>query len=112
SQPHIWYYAAKTGAVREISVNIPPPVNATPKDDTPTQVEVPDLNSLKLDASSISPDGYEFRMTGYNASSTLLSGLIIGRNYYDEPVLSKNGRSIRLPNVNPAYYSYSTHFVG
>lgn len=64
-KPRIWRYSPKTGAVREISFLLPngltrrgtKPVTQDEKSKT-TIIDVPDLNELIIDSSSIAPDGY------------------------------------------------------
>ncbi len=116
--PRLWRYSPKTGAVKEIPVILPPglapaqPGIAVPAVDTKiTPINVPDLQGLTIDASSLAPDGYEFSagMNGY--SGDVFTGLFYSSRYRSEAVLKKNGRSIRLPNADGMYYS-NTHFIG
>jgi hypothetical protein len=65
--PRLWRYYSKTGAVQEIAI-ILPPVPAAPEAQAfepnagavATIIEVPDLEGLLVDSSSIAPDGYAF----------------------------------------------------
>lgn len=115
----LWRYSPQTGAVREIAIMLPP--GLTPpgsKPPTPeevariTPIEVPDLAGVTVDSSSIAPDGYEFRAGANGYSGDVFTGLFYSSRYRNEAVLTKNGRSIRLPNAANAYYSNYTHFVG
>lgn len=116
--PHIWYYSPKTGAVREIAVNLPanlapPPSNYTgARPHQSGTVGIPDLSSLTLDASSISPDGYMFRSSGYGSSPELFTGLFFSSRYRNDAVLVKQGRHIRLPDNDSSYSGYAPHFIG
>jgi hypothetical protein len=116
--PRLWRYSPKTGAVKEIAIMLPPGLApagqgaATPEALAKiTPINVPDLAGLTIDTSSIAPDGYEFRtgMNGY--SRDVFTGLFYSPRYRKDGVLTKNGRSIRLPNADSMYYSY-TRFIG
>jgi hypothetical protein len=77
-----------------------------------TRIDVPDLAALTVDSSSIAPDGYEFStgMNGY--SGDVFTGMFYSQRYRNEAVLTKKGRSIRLPNAANTYYSNNTRFIG
>jgi hypothetical protein len=119
-QPRLWRYSPKSGSVREIAIVLPAglvpssPTPATPENTSKiTPIDVPDLANLTVDSSSIAPDGYEFR-TGENGySGDIFTGLFRASRYRNEAVLTKNGRSVRLPNagVGDSYY-LPTRFVG
>ncbi|NMM28456.1 MAG: hypothetical protein HHJ12_14480 [Glaciimonas sp.] len=118
-KPRLWRYSAKTGGVQEISYLLPPGLiptgqrPATPEDAAKiTLIEVPDLAALTIDSTSIAPDGYEFSagMNGY--SGDLFTGMFYSARYRNEAVLTKKGRSIRLPNAGNTYYSNNTRFIG
>ena len=117
-KPRIWRYNAKTGAVKEIAIILPaglPLAGRTPptKEELTqsTVINVPDLEGLTVDSSSISPDGYKFS-TGGRYSRNVFGGLFYPSSYRYEAVLTKDGRSIRLPNVNGTYYGTNTRFIG
>jgi hypothetical protein len=118
-KPRLWRYSPKTGAVKEIAIMLPPglaPPGQSPA--TPeaaakiTPIEVPELAGLTIDSSSVAPDGYEFSagLNGY--SGDVFTGLFYSSRYRNDPVLTKKGRSIRLPNAANMYYSNNTRFVG
>ena len=118
-RPRIWRYSPKTGAVKEIAYILPPGLaQPSPGTITPEAVsinipiEVPDLEGLMIDSSSIAPDGYEFNSGQNDYSGDVFTGLFYSSRYRQEAVLTKQGRSIRLPNVDSGYYSYNTHFIG
>ena len=117
-KPRIWRYNAKTGAVKEIAIILPaglPLAGRTPptKEELTqsTVINVPDLEGLTVDSSSISPDGYKFS-TGGRYSRNVFGGLFYPSSYRNEAVLTKDGRSIRLLNVNGTYYGTNTRFIG
>jgi len=118
-RPRIWRYNPETGAMKEIAFMLPPglvppaPGVATPEALSQiTPIEVPDLEGLTIDSSSIAPDSYEFN-TGQNGySGDVFTGLFYSSRYRNQAVITKQGRSIRLPNVDGGYYSYNTHFIG
>ncbi|MGI9271732.1 MAG: hypothetical protein ACR2QT_08160 [Woeseiaceae bacterium] len=118
-RPRLWRYNAKSGGVQEIAIILPPnpdrsrkATDAAPQTPETTVIDVPDLANLIVDSSSIAPDGYEFRGADNRYSRNIFGGLFYSRRYYDEAELTKNGRSIRLPNSTGAYYSRNTQFVG
>lgn len=118
-KPRLWRYNAKTGAVKEIALLLPPDlIPRGQKPSTPeeaakiTPIEIPDLTGLTVDASSIAPDGYEFSAGPNGYSGDVFTGLFNSSRYRNEAVLMKKGRSIRLPNAGNRSYSYSTHFIG
>lgn len=118
-KPRIWRYNPKTGAVQEIAIMLPPSLPqaektpATPGEEPKTTViSVPDLEGLTVDSSSIAPDGYEFRLGQERYSGNVFGDLFYSSRYRHEAVLTKSGRSIRLPNAVGPYYSSNTQFVG
>lgn len=118
-QPRLWRFSPKTGAVREIALLLPPglapntghPVEA-PKVPTVTPIQVPDLEGVKVDSASVAPDGYEFSNSGDVYSGRIFGGLFYSSRYRYQAELVKNGRSIRLPNSDGAYYGNNVRFVG
>lgn len=118
-EPRLWRFNPKTGAVQEIAIMLPPDLVPPGKSaNTPeaaakiTPIEVPDLAGLTVDSSSIAPDGYEF-ITGANGySGAPFTGLFYDSSYGSEAMLTKKGRSIRLPNDGNGHYSNYTHFIG
>lgn len=117
-KPRIWRYSPQTGAVREISYLLPsglsrPGTNTANADQKSiiTVIDVADLNDLTIDTSSIAPDGYEFNVGDYY-SRNVFGGLFHSSSYRHEAVLTKDGRSVRLPKSVGRYYSRNTHFIG
>ena len=117
-KPRLWRYNPKTGAVKEIALILPPGLlpagqKLSPDEATKnTPIEIPDLAGLTVDSSSIAPDGYEFSAGPRGYSGDVFTGLFNSSRYRNEAVLTKKGRSIRLPNASNRSYSYYTHFVG
>lgn len=118
-RPRLWRYNPQTGGVQEIALILPPsPVQTANRSDTAYQepkttvLDVPDLANLKIDASSVAPDGYEFRRGEGAYSRGIFGGLFYSRRYDNDAVLTKNGRTIRLPNSSDVYYTRNTQFVG
>ena len=118
--PRLWRFNPKTGAVKEIALLLPPglapntgrPVEAPAAAPTVTPVEVPDLAGLKVDSSSLAPDGYEFRGSADGYSGRPFTGLFYSSRYGYQAELVKNGRSIRLPNTDGAYYGNTVRLIG
>jgi len=118
-KPRLWRFNPKTGAVKEISIVLPAGLTAavktpsTPKKVSKTTlINMPDLEGLMIDSSSIAPDGYEFSVGSNRYSSNVFGGLFYSSRYRHEAVLTKKGRSIRLPNAVGRYYSSNTRFIG
>ena len=118
-RPRLWRYNPQTGGVQEIAIILrPSPVQSANRSDAASQepkstvIDVPDLAGLKIDPSSVAPDGYEFRRADNRYSRNIFGGLFYSQRYNGEAVLTKNGRSIQLPNSNDLYYSRNTQFVG
>lgn len=118
-RPRIWRYDPKTGAVKEIAIILPSGLipagkkpAATDAVSKTTRIDVPDLESLNVDSSSIAPDGYEFSVGSDRYSGNVFGGLFYSSRYRHEAVLKNNGRSIRLPKPGGRYYSQNTHFIG
>lgn len=117
--PRLWRFNPKTGAVKEIALFLPPglapntgrPVEATTAP-TVTPIEVPDLAGLKVDSSSLAPDGYAFSTGADGYSGRVFTGLFYSSRYQSQAELVKNGRSIRLPNTDGAYYGNTVRFIG
>jgi hypothetical protein len=117
-KPRLWRYSPKTGGVQEIPIMLPPGL-APPGQGTPTPAEaakvtpidVPDLDGLTVDSTSVAPDGYEFSAGPNRYSGDVFGGLFYSR-YRNDAVLTKSGRSIRLPNSGDRYYSNDMHFIG
>ena len=117
--PRLWRYSSKTGAVREIAIMLPsglaPAGQVTTPAETPlkvTAIDVPDLAEVPIDASSIAPDGYQFSPGSDAYSRRVFTGLFYSSHYRNQAELTKNGRSIRLPNSDGAYYGNQAHFIG
>jgi len=119
-KPRLWRFSPKTGAVKEIAILLPPGLAPPRQFPAPpeavvkiTPIDVPDVAGLNVDSSSIAPDGYEFS-TGRNGySGDLFTGLFYSSRYRNETVLTKDGRSLRLPNSDDRYnYGNYTHFIG
>lgn len=118
-KPRLWRYNPKTGGVQEISIMLPPglaPLGQrpiTPEDAAKiTPIDVPDIAGLTVDSSSVAPDGYEFSAGANGYSGDVFTGLFYPSRYLNEAVLTKKGRSIRLPNPTTMYYSNNTRFIG
>ena len=118
-RPRLWRYSPKTGAVKEITILQPPGLAppgqkvATPEEAAMiTTIEVPDLAGVTIDSSSIAADGYEFSTGLKGYSGDVFTGMFYSSRYSNEAVLTKKGRSIRLPNAGNRYFSSNTRFIG
>lgn len=117
--PRLWRFNPKTGAVKEIAILLPPglvPNTGRPAeaDKTPviTPIAVPDLAALKVDSSSLAPDGYRFSSGADGYPGRPFTGLFYSSRYGTQAELIKDGRSIRLPNTEGAYYGNAVRFIG
>lgn len=118
-QPRLWRFNPKTGAVKEIALLLPPGLvtNASrtaesPKMPSVTPIEVPDLAVLKVDSSSLAPDRYQFNSGDYGYAGRPFTGLFYSSRYGYQAELVKNGRSIRLPVTDGAYYGNTVRLIG
>lgn len=110
----LWRYHVNTGAVQEIAYILPPALTTEKIASTfpqATPIEVPDLQGVIVDSSSIAPDGYTFNIDK-NASSNLFAGLFYVSRYRYGATLSKSGRHISLPNITSRYSRSDLHFIG
>ena len=98
-RPHLWRFNPKTGGVQEIPIMLPP------------GLAPPGKRPVTVDPSSVAPDGYEFSAGTNGYSGDVFTGLFYSR-YRNDAVLTKKGRSIRLPNAGNRYYSNNTRFIG
>lgn len=108
-KPRIWRYNAKTGGVQEIAYILPPKLSAEVVE--PRVIDLPDLQGLTIDSSSIAPDGYQFGSSN-DSSRNIFGSLFYSSRYRYQAALSKNGRSIPLPDISGQYYRGNTHFIG
>jgi len=123
-QLRLWRYNSKSGAVQEIAIILPAELTAdanrnraagdAANEETAkaTVIDVPDLDGLQVDSSSIAPDGYEFNAGLSRNSGNVFGGLFYSRRYDYKAKLEKNGRNIRLPNTVGRYYGRTAQFVG
>ena len=117
--PRLWRYYSKSGAVQEIAILLPPDIASSAAKSaesgdflTATPIDMPDLEALTVDSASIAPDGYEFSTGSDRYSRNVFGGLFYASRYRYQATLSKNGRSIRLPNADNQYYRQQTRFIG
>jgi hypothetical protein len=116
--PQLWRYHSKTGAVQEIAVILPSLASSSTKTLEPgeflttTPIELPDLEGLVVDSASIAPDGYEFSSGNERYSGNVFRGLFYSSRNSHQATLTKDGRSIRLPNADSRYYRNDTRFIG
>jgi hypothetical protein len=119
-KPRLWRFSPKTGAVKEITIPLPPGLAppgagaATPEATAKvTPIDVPELANLTVDSSSIAPDGYQFSSGSTGYAGDIFTGLFNASRYRDEAVLKKDGRSIRLPNADGGpYYGNYARLIG
>lgn len=116
--PQLWRYNPTTGAVKEVSIiwlPIAVPTDNPQASNAPTNqsrvIDVPALAGLKVDSSSIAPDGYEFRSNS-TRSHNVFGGLFYSSRYNSEAVLVKDGRRVRLPERGGQYYYGNSEFIG
>jgi hypothetical protein len=117
--PRLWRYHSKTGAVQEIAIILPPSLSSSGAKAvepgeflTTTPIELPDLEGLVVDSASIAPDGYEFSSGNERYSGHVFRGLFYSSRNSHQATLTKDGRSIRLPNADSRYYRNDTRFIG
>lgn len=119
--PKLYRYSPSTGAVKRIDIPTPeelpvysynnPNANNADAQSKIVAVPVPDLEGVKLENSSVSPDGYEFN-GGYYRSGGIMGGLFYPTSSrYSSAVLVKQGNRVAIPVTNGDYY-YSNKLVG
>ena len=119
AEPQIWQYNSRTGAVQEIPIVLPAGLSLVSNDednaDTElkiTTINMPELESLQVDSSSIAPDGYEFSLGNSRYDGDFFSGLFYASRYRQAGILRKSGRNIRLPNPKGQSYHHQSQFIG
>ena len=117
--PRLWRYHSKTGAVQEIAIILPPSLTSSGEGVvesgdflTTSPIDIPDFEGLIVDSTSIAPDGYEFSAGSDRHSGNVFGGLFYSSRYRHQATLSKDGRTIRLPNADSRYYRQQTRFIG
>ncbi len=77
----LWRYNPQSGGVQEIAIILPPnPVRSGNGSDAASQqpkttvIDVPDLAGLRIDSSSVAPDGYEFSAADERYSRNIFGG--------------------------------------
>jgi len=102
-------FDAKSGGVREIFV---PPLSLTDMTGDWQEFPVPEAQAFTLDASTTSPDGYEFH-DRYTYGGEVWP-FFNGGPAWHGPSLGKSGREIKiaLPAVNDSYSGTTVHFLG
>jgi len=105
----VYRFRASTGEAQEIHVPEPPSGDAL---ETPADLAVTGLEGFRVDASSRSPDGYEFENRSADGGGPL--GEILGQRYRGpRGAVSKGGRVILLPMVDAEPYGYApVQFLG
>ena len=118
--PRLWRFTPKTGAVKEIALLLPPGLapntGRPPEASTPpavTPIELPDLAALKVDSSSLAPDGYRFSTGEDGYAGPGFPGLFYGSRYRLSGRAGQGrAQHSRLPNTEGAYYGNSVRFIG
>ena len=94
-RPRLWRYNPQSGGVQEIAIILPAnPVSsgnrsdADPQTPKSTVIDIPDLVGLRIDSSSVAPDGYEFSAADGRYSRNIFGGLFYSRRYNHEAVLT------------------------
>lgn len=109
SDTQLLLFDAKTRGVREIFV---PPSSLEDLTNDWQEFPVPAAQGLVLDASTTSPDGYEFR--NRDTYNTELWPFFSGGPSHQGLSLGKGGREVKitLPNSNDIYTGRNVHFLG
>ena len=99
-------YNPKTETVREITIDLAKAAEAN-KD----EVLLAETKDLKIDASVVSPDGYQLDGSRYT-SSGLIGGLFGGGNHNSGYRLKKGAVAYKVQTSQPDYYYSDFKFVG
>jgi len=121
-KPQLWMYNSKTGAIKEIPIILPfvkKPEESKADESkikiasdamTSIIVDVPELEDLIIDSSSIAPDGYEFNSEKSRYSRNVFGGLFHSSRSNDAASIIKDGRIIHLP-INNGHRNYRNNAV-
>ena len=99
-------YNPKTETVREITIDLAKAAEANIN-----EVVLAETKDLKIDASMVSPDGYQFEGSRYS-SNGLIGGLFGGGNYNSGYRLKKGAVAYKVQTSQPDYYYSDFKFVG
>lgn len=111
--PRIFQYNPKTKTAKEMFLSLPKELSNMNDSDRKfrvVKIEVPELESLTLDNSTNSPDGYQFKIGEYSNSGVLTS--FYSRRYHDDMMLVKNGFSHRISDLANVDYWNRAQFIG
>lgn len=100
-------YNAKTETVREISIDL---VKAAETGDGNDAI-LDETKDLKIDASVVSPDGYQLEGSNYG-NSGLVGGLFGGGNRNSGYRIKKGAVAYKVQTAQPDYYYNDFKFVG
>lgn len=100
-------YNAKTETVREISIDF---ANAAEMGGG-NEVVLSETKDLKIDASFISPDGYQLEGS-YYSSNGIVGGLFGGGNRNSGYRIKKGAVAYKVETAQPDYYYSDFKFVG
>ena len=99
-------YNPKTETVREITIDLVKAAEANIN-----EVVLEETKDLKIDASVVSPDGYQFEGARYS-SNGLIGGLFGGGNHNSGYRLKKGAMAYKVQTSQPDYYYSDFKFVG
>lgn len=100
-------YNAKTETVREITIDLAKAAEAGDDND----VILDETKDLKIDASVVSPDGYQLEGSNYG-NSGLVGGLFGGGNRNSGYRIKKGAVAYKVETTQPNYYYNDFKFVG
>ena len=100
----LYLFDHETSRVREIPISIPGHAETL---ENGTEIQIPELKGLKLNASQQAPDGYEFRGPDYRGVGIFSE--LLGVRRRRRATITRGGAVIPLP-IDPPLYSVS--FLG
>ncbi|WP_047538099.1 hypothetical protein [Methylotenera versatilis] len=100
-------YNAKTETVREITIDLAKAAEAGDDND----VILDETKDLKIDASVVSPDGYQLEGSNYG-NSGLVGGLFGGGNRNSGYRIKKGAVAYKVETTQPNYYYNDFKLVG
>lgn len=100
-------YNAKTETVREITIDLAKAAEAGDDND----VILDETKDLKIDASVVSPDGYQLEGSSYS-NSGLVGGLFGGGNRNSGYRIKKGAVAYKVETTQPDHYYSDFKFVG
>lgn len=107
----LWRVHVNDMSVEEISLPLPHDKNADNKKIS-VELDVPDIESLKVINKQPGPDGYIFENSSRRYRGNIMTELFSYDYHYSGAGISNNGRFIPIKGHRENQYRYNTRFIG